>query len=303
MPARRTVVALLATAVLVASACSDDRAQDDVGAGPDAGSVDADADADAASGSTATAAPADGDGSSPGQPADTAPGSAGGAPPSTGERFPADPGIVPVGGLATFVLRPDTGTRVVVEVRAQDGAAPRPATIDHVVRALGAASGKEVVVDGPRLVPGDVREWTGPALSAAADAAAVAAQGEGQAVLRLLFVRGSFEGDPGVLGAAVRGDVAAVFPDQVDAAAGALVDPAVIEDAVTMHELGHLLGLVDLVLGTGRADPEHPGHSPNRGSVMYWQVESGLIAQLLGGGIPREFDAEDRAELRAIRAS
>jgi len=79
--------------------------------------------------------------------------------------------------------------------------------------------------------------------------------------------------------------------------------PDVIEDACTMHESGHLLGLVDLVLNTGRQDPEHPGHSRNRQSVMYYAVESGLVAQLLGGPPPTEFDDADRADLATIRAS
>ena len=67
-----------------------------------------------------------------------------------------------------------------------------------------------------------------------------------------------------------------------------------------MHEVGHLLGLVDLVLETGRQDPEHPGHSRNRGSVMYFAVESTLVGDLLGGGPPTRFDDADRADLRAI---
>ena len=70
-----------------------------------------------------------------------------------------------------------------------------------------------------------------------------------------------------------------------------------------MHEVGHLLGLVDLVLDTGRADPEHPGHSSNRSSVMYWAVESTLITDVLAGGPPRDFDADDLRDLAAIRGA
>jgi hypothetical protein len=206
-----------------------------------------------------------------------------------------------VGQLAPFLLRPGHGGRIVVEVRAQAGAEPWRATIDHLVRVLQAASGKQILVDGIDVLDGSGEAWTAASLSAMADRAATASQGGDQTVLRLLFVRGSFEGQPGVLGAAVRGDVAAVFADQVERAAGVLVDPAVVEDAVTVHEVGHLLGLVDLIVGSGRADPEHPGHSRNRDSVMYWAVENDAISQLLSGGIPNELDADDRAELAAIR--
>jgi hypothetical protein len=87
----------------------------------------------------------------------------------------------------------------------------------------------------------------------------------------------------------------------VAAAETPLISEGAIEDAVTMHELGHLLGLVDLVLSTGRGDPEHPGHSRNRASVMYWAVESDLVADLLQGGPPRDFDSADLADLATIR--
>lgn len=211
-------------------------------------------------------------------------------------------GSLAVGAVAAALLQPGRGDRVVLEVRAQAGAEPAGATIDHIVDELAAASGKAVVVDGPDRIGGGPVEWTQSEVIAAARSAAQSESGRVQVVLRLLFLRGSYEGNGGVLGVAVAGDVAAVFADQVESVAGLLVSPAVVEDAVSMHEIGHLLGLVDLVLGTGRGDPEHPGHSRNKRSVMYWQVESDLITQLLDGGIPRDFDSDDRAELAQIRS-
>ncbi len=92
--------------------------------------------------------------------------------------------------------------------------------------------------------------------------------------------------------------VAALVAGGLAACSGA----AAIEEAVVTHEAGHLLGLVDLYLGTGRGDPEHPGHSRNAQSVMYWAVESNLVAHVLSGGPPHEFDGDDLADLAAIRA-
>jgi len=220
------------------------------------------------------------------------------APPTT-TAAPLGPGGV--GQLAPALLQRGNGGRIVVEVRAQGGAGPAAGTLDHVARVLRDASGKAIATDGVDGLGGGAREWTASAIAAAADAAAEHPQGGAQVVLRLLFLHGTFEGDGSVLGVAVRGDVAAIFSDQVDAAAGLLVAPGVVEDAVTIHEVGHLLGLVDLVLATGRADPAHPGHSTNEDSVMYWAVESDVIGQLLDGGIPNELDAQDRADLARIR--
>ena len=228
-------------------------------------------------------------------------GGGGGAPAATSGSV-IGVGSLRVGAVAPPLLRPGRGDRVVIEVRAQEGASPDRATIEHLGSVLGAASGKAVAVDGPDLLGGGGRDWSAQEIVSAAAGAAQAESGREQVVLRLLFLNGTFEGKGGVLGVAVAGDVAAVFSERVDAAAGVLVSPAIVEDAVTMHEIGHLLALVDLLVGSGRGDPEHPGHSRNRRSVMYWQVESSLVTQLLDGGIPRDFDDDDRAELAQIRA-
>jgi hypothetical protein len=241
------------------------------------------------------------------QPGDTtvtvAPGVTSPEPTVPGPPSMAPPGLdadVPVGRFAPAYLRDDLSSSLVVEVAAQDGADPSAAALQHLVTVLGDVSGKPVAVEPLRLGDGP-SSWSDDDVRGAADAAAVTPQGDGTAVVRLLFVHGRY-GDGGVLGVAVRGDVAAVFVDEVASTASLLVSAAAIERAVTLHEVGHLLGLVDLHLGTSRGDPDHPGHSRNRGSVMYWAVESTLVGQVLGGPPPDAFDADDRADLAAIAA-
>jgi hypothetical protein len=168
-----------------------------------------------------------------------------------------------------------------------------------VARVLADVTGKSTLTSQGGAPPSR-ESWTAADVRDAADAVARTRQGE-DAVVRLLFLHGRWAEGEGVLGVAVRGDVAAIFVDAVAEAASPLVGPAAIEVAVTTHEVGHLLGLVDVHLDTGRADPEHPGHSPNRNSVMYWAVESSLVTDLLTGGPPRDFDDADRADLAAIR--
>jgi hypothetical protein len=78
-----------------------------------------------------------------------------------------------------------------------------------------------------------------------------------------------------------------------------------VEQSVFVHELGHVLGLVNL--GTPMVTPHedtHPdrrGHSNNQGSVMYWAVETSAIGNILGQNPPDDFDNNDRADLRARR--
>jgi hypothetical protein len=207
----------------------------------------------------------------------------------------------PPGAFARVILRPAPATTVVLERLEQAGAAPRQSTIDHVVTVLGRETAKPVRVDGPVALPGGARDWTADQVRALADSEGRTPQGGNQAVVRLLFIKGTFEGNDQVLGVAVRGDVIAVFTDQVVASATPLIGRSLIERAVVTHEMGHTLGLVDLVLHTGREDPDHPGHSTNQGSVMYWAVESSLVGQVLNGGPPDDFDDADRADLAALR--
>jgi len=168
---------------------------------------------------------------------------------------------------------------------------------------LSAVTGKSVSAAGPVVVSQSTdHQWSAAELRETADRlGSVSNDGGARAVLRTLFVRGTFQGDQGVLGVSVRGDVLAVFEDSIAAASTPLVTRSSIEDAVVMHELGHLLGLVDLARNTGRADPDHPGHSKNSKSVMYWAVESSLVAQVLDGGPPVDYDDADLADLRALR--
>lgn len=305
---RRLGAALLVVGLLGACAGSDDAATDE---------IDLDTD-------TPTTAPASGgDGSS-----DTAPsGSAApGASPTTrrsgtGTRPGASPGggtapapsraddaaVVAAarsapGGFARVMLQPQPAARLVLEVLQQPGAEVFVPAVDRLASTLRDVSGKPVDRPAPGRVDTADERHSIAEIRALADQYGRSAQGGGQATLRVLYLRGQFAESDTVLGIAVRGDTVAIFPEVVRSAATPVVRASQIEDAVLMHEAGHALGLVDLARDTGRADRDHPGHSTNRDSVMYWAVESSLVAQLLGGPPPREFDADDRRDLAALRS-
>lgn len=297
----RAAALLLAPAVLAAACASD--AGDQVVASSTTTQAPAAVDAGDPSAPGAQPGPGGDDGATPapapgtGGPTDPDRPSSDAPAPDAPADAPAAPG--PVGSMAARYLRPTPSERVLVQVLAQDGAAPQPAVPERVRQVLAQLSGKGVELASAPL-DGGPRSWSADELRALADAASPAQTGD-RAVLTLLFLRGGFAENERAVGVAVRGDVAAVFAERVDEAAGVLGDRDAVEDAVTMHEVGHLLGLVDLVLDTGRADPEHPGHSPNRGSVMYYAVESTLLGTVLSGGPPRDFDQADLDDLARIR--
>lgn len=74
-----------------------------------------------------------------------------------------------------------------------------------------------------------------------------------------------------------------------------------VERVVLLHEMGHIIGLVDngLKMQTNHEDPEHQGHSNNENSVMYWAVESSDLFQFFQGGLPDTFDANDKRDVCA----
>ncbi|MCU1486100.1 MAG: Membrane metalloprotease [Actinomycetia bacterium] len=201
------------------------------------------------------------------------------------------------GSIADLILGPKGPPRLALQVLTQDGAEPRQATLNRLVDVLETVSGKPVRTLGGTM---PTRGTWGSELRDDADAQRPALAAD-TLLLRFAFVHGQSSQGRDVLGISQRGDLSAVFVDQVDAAATGLVSSATIERAVAVHELGHLLGLVDLFLATGRADPAHPGHSTDRRSVMYWAVESSVVGDLLTGGPPQDFDAADLADLDRIR--
>lgn len=258
-------------------------------------------DAQSSPGGSGTGASAPAKGPSGGASAPSGPGGGGGSP-ASGEDSIGEAARSGPGGFARVLLQPAPATKLVLDVMSQRGAEPRDAALERMRRVLADESGKPVDLKGPSALEGDPRSWNEADIRALANEHARVPQGRGTAAIRVLFLRGTYRGSDSVLGVAVRGDVMAIFSDNVRGASSPVVRAAVIEEAVTMHELGHLLGLVGLVVRAERQDPDHKGHSRNEGSVMYWAVESSLIGQILGGDPPRDFDAEDLADLSAIRS-
>ena len=118
-----------------------------------------------------------------------------------------------------------------------------------------------------------------------------------------LFPSGTYT-DESVLGVAVDASTIAIFKDSVDEAEGFFGRPSneEVERAVTVHEAGHLLGLVNLVYQSPIAheDSSHPGHSNNEDSVMYWAIESNDVGNFISGNLPDQFDDDDKSDLQGM---
>ena len=123
------------------------------------------------------------------------------------------------------------------------------------------------------------------------------------ATIWIAALNGDYAGGSGTLGLAFTATAFALFEDQIQQAANVFVSADSIERSVITHEMGHLLGLVNIGYRShyDHEDPQHPHHSKYQTSVMYWAIEDTSIATILSGGPPDDFDQYDRADLALLR--
>lgn len=133
-------------------------------------------------------------------------------------------------------------------------------------------------------------------------------------VMHALFVDGRSGANSDSVGVAYDADAFALFEgkiDDVSSANGCAIacggpQQWKVMRAVSIHEAGHLLGLVNspLPMVTPHEDPDHKAHSDNSDSVMFWKVEnSGGISDLFGGGdVPWQFDSDDIQDAKDQRS-
>lgn len=88
-------------------------------------------------------------------------------------------------------------------------------------------------------------------------------------MIHVLYLDGGTDQDSGsgsVLGLAYTGTSFALFKQSCDATANLVVSPDEVEATVLVHEVGHLLGLVNLLLVRGAVEA-HGGSVAVRSSV------------------------------------
>ncbi len=316
---RFAVVAAAVAVLLVAGSCSS--AEETAGNGSGDDSTQTSGTASEAGGG------GDGDGSSGGGPPD---GDGGGSGPSPDDGGSGDPGGDPGGGGA-----PDDdgggdeespsgeGHGLVVDDRAEVGAMGPALLRDDIAEAVIEidSTADEAMTDQARAaladrlsehgnkgsvgfaegstVPGqDV--YSTERLRAMTESHRAVWSDESRVSVYVMVLSGRHENDD-VVGIAFDAGAFAIFPDQLHGGLLGL-NYSNFEEAVVVHELGHLFGLVNLTgHGAFHEDPEHPGHSSNDESVMHWAVESTVVEDVFEGGPPREFDEDDRTEMRNIR--
>ena len=212
-----------------------------------------------------------------------------------------------VGALCRPYLQP-TVPRVHVEIDAQAGRTLPASVVDHLVATLRSVVDKPggITLDTSGVIPGGAEPWTVDRIREVAAATRDTTNSRDVVVIHVL----SLAGEPAEgsrieqsIGVAFAAGEFAVFGDRIDGLALLLGGSERVLQSVVVHELGHLLCLVNLgyTSDVPREDPQHPGHSLNQDSVMFHAIETTAIGQLFTGPPPRDFDAADLADLAGLR--
>jgi hypothetical protein len=219
-------------------------------------------------------------------------------------RF-ADRGVT--GQNATLYIRKNV-PKLIVELGAVEGKQPAQETIEFLKATLASVLDKPGGIEF-RLTdtwPAEKDAYTGEDLETLEEEHRQTHSTTEAASMYLLFLNGQLKDVP-ALGVAYKGSNIVILTDQVQRATVGL-SRVPFEKAVVLHEMGHLLGLVNLAWQSPRDhedkvnDPAKHGHSKNKESVMYYAVESLSVATIFRGGPPNKFDADDLADLADAKA-
>jgi hypothetical protein len=129
---------------------------------------------------------------------------------------------------------------------------------------------------------------------------------DNEAVLYLLYINGSYEGDTETLktlGLAYHGSSLVIFKEAINLLAVLESKRQSLEAITLVHEFGHMLGLVNVgtSMVTPHEDPEHSGHDVNPDCLMYWLNEGTTILESLSNILP-EFDQECLDDMAQVAA-
>ncbi len=232
-------------------------------------------------------------------------GSSGGTAPVVPKREVDDYGTT--GTMAINYLRPEH-TKLVVEITAVEGKAPNAGSLQMLKTRLSEVVSKRSGVEilPVQTIPASKTNYT------IKDVMAIEQRYRKRfsdkfgptVVMHFLFLNGHVSDASGALGIAYRASSIVMLPDRIDSIATPIFSSAEIERACTVHEAGHLLGLVNIGYKSPRnhEDPTHKGHSRNLNSVMYYALERVELTQILTGELPTTFDADDKADLADLKA-
>ena len=210
----------------------------------------------------------------------------------------------PVGTSARDLLAAATYNSLKIEVQYMPGFEPDAAALGHLQSTLSGILNK---TSGISIVTSQVAGATNTTMNidqvfqTERNNRTVFTSGS-QIAVYVLYTNGNYI-DGNVLGAAYKNTSVVLFGKTIRDNSGGLgqVSRTKLEATVLEHELGHLLGLVDLgtSMQTDHKDAAHGNHCNNGNCLMHYASDTrDILGILLTGNIP-SLDANCRADLHA----
>lgn len=214
-------------------------------------------------------------------------------------------GDLNIGGLGavepTDYLRDDQYTNWVIEVDYVEGFRPSPSALSLLKARMAELVHKDnidIVVDD--ALPATGRNWNIPALlDLKRDHQDFTTTGD-RIVTWVAYLDGQWPSDGGgnVLGVALSDhETVGILAEDIEDSGFLLISDLDVEKTVIIHELGHILGLVDNGLEMQTAHSDGGAHSNSRSSVMWAGVETASGINQLNGSPPTTFDANDKRDV------
>jgi hypothetical protein len=210
----------------------------------------------------------------------------------------------PVGASANELLSANKYTSLKIEVQYMTGYQPDAAALTHLQSTLQMLLNKP---SGITIVTKEIPVSSNLTLSVG-DVESIeknnrtAFTSGGEIAVYILYTNGNYT-DNNVLGIAYKNTSAVLFGKKINDNSGSIGQASRTKLVATVieHEVGHLLGLVDLGsnMQNNHKDIAHGNHCSNSNCLMYYASEtSDILGFLITGNIPA-FDANCRADMTA----
>jgi hypothetical protein len=209
-----------------------------------------------------------------------------------------------LGSAAPGLLRGSPYTHLVVEVDVQDDGTttwePQASALDALRNRLSERLHKPggIVVLSPKAFRSSRDSWSGSQIAGASASARELYSRGNTAVVHLTFFAGAYAPNSRVIGLTFRATEIGVFEEALrDRLGPGTTNPSTAEEAVMVHEVGHVLGLVNIGsdMCVPHEDPASSGHDVNSSCVMNAEISIRAAALSIQG---TDYDADCKCDLR-----
>jgi hypothetical protein len=209
-----------------------------------------------------------------------------------------------VGASAKDLLSGSSYNSILIEVQYMPGYQPDAASINNLVSFINSLANKPagITVIQSQVPSGGKSVYTLDDIAAIEKADRTKYNSGTQIAINFLYVDGTYT-QSDVLGFAYRNTSMCIFAKKVTDNSGGIgqVSRTKLESTILEHEMGHILGLVNLgsAMQTPHEDATHEKHCTNTNCLMYYQTQTtGIMGTLMNGAIPA-LDVNCRADIQA----